>query len=211
MLSSKTCVIRNDFWKERKKHFFRSEKCWKGYMIEFKNLRSFVCDPFFLQCTLFLTIPFLFSLTSYNFSLLLFTRTLTLVVVDSSSFKIEECLHKMAICLKHCRVEQKNHSSLARWHDLPFSGDHFLRLLDILSVDLDTSVSLPQSKTRLQKAFSPNASALSLWHSLPLRGYMVGCGCHDILIPLPLTVLFSTTFLLISISRVEGEGGDEFI
>ena len=103
--------------------------------------------------------------------LFLFTRTLTLVVVDSSSFRIEEYLHKMAISLKNCRVDQKNHSSLAWWHDLPFvSSDHLLRLLDILSVDLYTSVSLPQSKTQLQKAFSPNAGALSLWHSPPLRG-----------------------------------------
>ena len=37
------------------------------------------------------------------------------------------------------------------------------------------------------------------------QGYTAWCGCHEILIPLPLTVLFSTTFLLISISRVEGE------
>ena len=94
-------------------------------------------------------------------SIFLFTRTLTLVVVDSSSFKIEEFLHKMAISLKNCPVEQKNHSSLIRWHDLPFSGDHRLRLLDILSVHLCNSVSLPQSKTRLQKRLSPNAGALS--------------------------------------------------
>ena len=65
----------------------------------------------------------------------------------------------------------ENDSSLARWDDLSFSGDHSLRLLDILSADLDTSVSLPQSKTRLQKAFSPNAGALSLWHSLPQLAY----------------------------------------
>ena len=39
--------------------------------------------------------------------------------------------------------------------------------------------------------------------------HMVGCGCHEILIPSSTTVLFSITFLLISISRVEGEG--EFI
>ena len=42
-----------------------------------------------------------------------------------------------------------------------------------------------------------------------LNGYMVGCGCHEILIRCSATVLFSPTFLLISIFRVEGES--EFI
>ena len=103
------------------------------------------------------------------FSLFLFTQTLTLLVI-ASSFKIEEFLHNMAISLKHCPVEQNNHSFLARWHDWPLRYDHSLRLVDIWSVHLCIPVSLPQSKTRLQKAFSPNAGALSLWHSLPLRG-----------------------------------------
>ena len=38
------------------------------------------------------------------------------------------------------------------------------------------------------------------------QGYMAWCGCHEILISCSTTVLFSTTFLLISISRVEGDG-----
>ena len=80
------------------------------------------------------------------FSLFLFTRMLTLVVI-ASSFKIEEFLPKIAISLKNCRVEQNNHSSLARWHDLPISGDHWLRLFAVLSVDPDISVSFPQCKT----------------------------------------------------------------
>ena len=101
------------------------------------------------------------------FSLFLFTRTLTLLVI-ASSFKIEESLHKMAISLKNGRIEQNNHSYLFIWHGLPFSGDHSLRLLDILSVHrLCIPFSLPQSKTRLQKTFSPNADALSLWQPPP--------------------------------------------
>ena len=44
-----------------------------------------------------------------------------------------------------------------------------------------------------------------------LNRHMVGCGCQEILIPCSATALFSTTFLLISMSRVEGEGEDEFI
>jgi hypothetical protein len=39
------------------------------------------------------------------FSLFLCTRTFTPVVVDSSSFKMEEFLHKMAISLKNCPFE----------------------------------------------------------------------------------------------------------
>ena len=77
----------------------------------------------------------------------------------------------MAISSKNYRVEQKNHSFIAIWHDLLVSSDHLLRLLDILSVDMYTSVSLAQSKIRLQKAFSPNAGALSLWHSPPQWAY----------------------------------------
>ena len=47
-------------------------------------------------------------------ALFLFTRTLTLLVI-ASSCKIEEFLHKMAISLKICRVEQKYHSFFA-WY-----------------------------------------------------------------------------------------------
>ena len=52
---------------------------------------------------------------------------------------------------------------------------------------------------------------LSLSHcdTYHLNRHMVGCGCHEILIPCSTAVLFSTTFPLISIPRVEGEG--EFI
>ena len=106
------------------------------------------------------------------FSLFLYTRTLTLLVI-ASSFKIEGFLQRMAISLKSGRVELNNRSSLANWYDLPFSGDHWLRLLAILSIDLYTSVSLPQSKTRLQKAFPPDAGALFFWHSQPQWVYMM--------------------------------------
>ena len=63
-------------------------------------------------------------------SLCSFVQSLTLVVVDSKSFKIEESLHKMAVSSKSYRVEQKNHAPLARWDDLPLICDHLLRLMN---------------------------------------------------------------------------------
>ena len=50
---------------------------------------------------------------------------------------------------------------------------------------------------------------LSYFDTYNLNGYMGCCGFREILIPCSTTALLSTTFLLISISRVEGEG--EFI
>ena len=145
-------------------------------------------------------------------SIRLFTRTLTLLVVDSPSFKIEEFFHKMAISLKNCRVEEKNHSSLARRHDLSFSGDHLLRLLDVfLSIALYTSVSLfhsPRHDSRRRFLLMLVPSQSDTHH---LNRYTVGCSCHELLIPCSATVLFSTTFLLICISCVEVEGEGEFI
>ena len=130
------------------------------------------------------------------FSLFLCSRTLTLIVVDSS-FKIQEFLDEMAISLKSGRVKQNNHSFLAHWPDRALSSQHLRRFSGILSVYLcilplfhrstasfgrlsaspdslhsltsphyANRISLPQSKTQLQKAFSLNAGALSLWHSL---------------------------------------------
>ena len=173
------------------------------------------------------------------FSLLPYTRTLTLIVVDSS-LKIEEFLHKMAISLKSERVKQNNHSSLAKWPDRTFSSQHLRRFLGILSVHVCIHVSLPPHHCALLSAFglprlpsfSQSASLCLLHLSLfcprhntrkrslfmrvlshsdthHLNRHMVGCGCHEILISCSTTVLFLTTFLLISISRVEGEG--EFI
>ena len=95
--------------------------------------------PFFssLPTILFLTNPFIFLLFLYIW-------TLILVVVDSSSFKIEEFFHKMAICLKNCRVEQKNHSSLARWPDWALSSHPLLRLGVDLSVHLFLDCAVPR-------------------------------------------------------------------
>ena len=122
-----------------------------------------------------------------------YTRTLTQVVVDLW-FKMEEFLYKMAISLKNGRVEYKKHSSLAKWNGLSLSCDHWLRLVDILSVDLDTSASLAHSKTQLQKAFSANAGTFSLWHSHHPNRYMGWCRCHEILIWRSFNVLFLTHF-----------------
>ena len=49
----------------------------------------------------------------------------------ASSFKIGECLHKMTISLKNCRVQQNDHSFLANWPDRVVSSQHFRRFLDI--------------------------------------------------------------------------------
>ena len=136
---------------------------------EWKDVMPRHCWYLVVQLSCSLRIFFDSSLTAFDICLFLCSsmRNLTLLV-PSSSFKVEEFLHKTAIFLENSRVDQTDHSSLARWHDWPyFGGDHWLRLLDILSVDLDTSVSLPQSKTQLQKTFSPNAGAFSLWHSPP--------------------------------------------
>ena len=66
------------------------------------------------------------------FSLFLCSRALTLIVGDSSSFKIEEWRQKMAISSKNGRVEQKNHFFLTEWNGLSFRWDHLLWPLDIL-------------------------------------------------------------------------------
>ena len=142
--------------------------------------------------------------------LFLCNRTLTPVDVDLW-FKIEEFLHKIAISLNNCPVEQKNYSPLAGWHDLLFSGDHLLRLLSIMSVDLYTSVlsSTVQDTTPRWRSLLMLVLSHSDTHNL--SRHIVGCGCHEILILCSIIALFSTTFLLVSISRAEGEGECEFI
>ena len=104
-----------------------------------------------------------------------------------------EFLHKTAISLKNCRVEQKNHSFLANWPDWALSSQHLLRVEADLSVHLTlgplrlvVGLRSPSNsfilssrltitlhlylllfRTQLQKAFSANAGALWLWHSPP--------------------------------------------
>ena len=104
-------------------------------------------------------------------------------------------------------------SFLARWNDLLLSCDHLLRVLDNWSDHHCIPVPLPQfhctlwspSKvssfshsaslwlphlwlllynTQLQKAFSLHAGALSHSDTYHLNRHMVGCRCHEILIPL---------------------------
>ena len=143
------------------------------------------------------------------FSLFFCSRTLTLIVVDSS-LKIEGCLHKMAMFLKSGRVRQNNHSSIAKWPDRALSSQHLRRFLGILSFHLCIPVSLPPfqcalrsafgllrpsafshstslcllylyvlSKTQLQEAFSH--LMLVLFHSDThhLNRHMARCGCHE--------------------------------
>ena len=112
------------------------------------------------------------------FLLFLCTRMLTLVVVDSSWFKIEEFLNKMAISLKNCRVEQKNYSSIVRWHDL----------LSVVIICSDFWIFWLFIWTPLFLFHSPRHQSrrrsllmLVLPHSDThyLNGHMVGCGCHQ--------------------------------
>ena len=77
-----------------------------------------------------------------RFLLLLCSKTLTLIVIDSS-LKIEEFLHKTAISLKSGRVKQNCHSPLASWPDRSFSSQCLRWFLDILSLHLCIPVSLP--------------------------------------------------------------------
>ena len=97
-------------------------------------------------CTtvLFLSNFFDFSSTAFQISLFLCSpvRRLTLAALDLS-FKIEELLHKMAISFSELKVEQHNHSFLARWHDLPISSDPLLWFLSILSVHPCLSPTVP--------------------------------------------------------------------
>ena len=86
-------------------------------------------------------------------SLCSFVRSLILVVLDSKSFKIEESLHKMALSSKSCRVEQKNHSPLARWDDLPLICDHLLRLMNDWSDHQCIPVPLTQFHCALWSTF----------------------------------------------------------
>ena len=105
-------------------------------------------------------------------------------------------------------------------------SQYLLRLFAVLSIRLFISSSLSRDSTLLLcllylcLSFSPRHNfrrrslfmrVLSHSDTHHLNRHMVGCGCHEILIPCSTTVLFSTTFLLISISRIEGDDEVEFI
>ena len=169
-----------------------------------------------------------------NFSVPLCEGWLWLFLIRCS--KLQKSFRKSQSPAQIWRVKQQNHSFLANWINWTLSSHYLLWLLGSLknkslpwfhfslwsvfgllriqSLSHSTLLSLfhlclTLSKTQLQKAFSLYAGALSLWPTQNLNRYMAWCGCHEILIPCSTTVLFSTPFLLISISRVEGEG--EFI
>ena len=112
------------------------------------------------------------------FLLFLCTRMLTLVVVDSSWFKIEEFLHKMAISLKNCRVEQKNHSLMARWHDLPsvviICSDFWIFWLFIW-----TPLFLFHSLRHQSRRHSLQVRVLSHSDTDYLNRHMAWYGCHE--------------------------------
>ena len=113
------------------------------------------------------------------FSLFPCSRTLTLIVVDSS-FTIEEFLHKMGTSLKNGRVRQNNHSYLADWPDPALSSQHLRRFLDILSVHLCIPVSLPLFHCTLWSAFDlPQLPAFSHSTSLSLPYLSLSCPKHN--------------------------------
>ena len=86
------------------------------------------------------------------FSLFLWSRILTLIVVNSS-LKIEEFFHKMAISLKSGQVKQNNRSSLANWTNWTLSAYYLLWLLENLSYHLCIPVSLPPLYSAIRSAF----------------------------------------------------------
>ena len=86
----------------------------------------------------------------------------TWMVVIASSFEVNEFLHKMAISLNNCRVEQKNHSFLANWSDWALSFQHLLRF----EVDLSPHLTLGSTAPFGQPSASPE-----FFHSLILPHY----------------------------------------
>ena len=127
---------------------------------------------------------FLRKLTGFVPQLWIFDRTLSCFVCSS--------LH---LCLS---------SSVAQFQLVPLHP--WVGLPRISSFTLSLSPFCPRHNSRRRSLFMRVLSHSDTHH---LNRHMVGCGCHEILIPCSTTVLFSTTFLLISISRAEGEG--EFI
>ena len=114
------------------------------------------------------------------FSLFLWSRTLTLFVVDSSGFKIKEFLHKMAISLKSGRVKQSNHPSLADLPNQALSSQHLLRFLGIVSDHLCIPVSLPPFQCALWSAFGlPRHPSFSHSTSLCLPYLSPFCSRHN--------------------------------
>ena len=114
-----------------------------------------------------------------------FVCTLTLFIIDSSSFEIKQFLHKLAMSLKSCRVKQHNHPFLANWSDWTLSSDYWVFFLGFTTAFGRSSASIENycilllcltmptrflsvlSKTQFHKAFSLHAGALSLWHAQP--------------------------------------------
>ena len=101
-----------------------------------------------------------------SFNVLFFTRfchfrsTSSSFSLSVAVSQIEELLDKIPIF-----SENWSESSFYQWFSRQFSA--FAQTLSLSCLFISSSVSICQSKIQLQKAFSPNAGALSLWHSLP--------------------------------------------
>ena len=115
-----------------------------------------------------------------SFNILFLTHLCQLPLYSISQPVFRKSKYSFTKCQSFWKVEVNNPSFNEKWLDLAVSSQHLLRLFAILSIQLFFSVSrihsftmpavnlsICQSKTRLQKAFSLHAGALSLWHSLP--------------------------------------------
>ena len=167
---------------------------------------------------LFLSNFFDLSSTAFETSLFLCSSVwmLPLAVLDLS-FKIEEFLHKMAISLSELKSwTAQSFFNLVGWPDWTLSSDPLLWFLSILSVHLciSSSVLLLLLRPLVGLRSPSNLFILSFcstspaaiqdttpcdvlsqwWSSLShsdthnLNGYIVRCGCHEILIEPSITV-----------------------
>ena len=128
---------------------------WKGML-------SWYTEPLLYNCRVLVDFLWLLINCIFNFSVPVWR--LTLVVFDSPS-KIDEFLHKMAISLKNCRFEQKNHSFLANWSDWGLSSQH------LLTVEANSSDYLFLHCTALQYllvGLRPPSTSFIIWLRLTM-------------------------------------------
>ena len=103
-------------------------------------------------------------------SLCSFVRTFTLVVVYSSSFRIEEFFHRMAIPLRSSLVKQNNHCLLTNCTNSARSPHYFFSFLGILTDPLFLKSTVPFGR--------PSASLGSLYSLIPPH-FACCCPIHN--------------------------------
>ena len=121
------------------------------------------------------------------FLLFLWSRTLIVIVVDSS-LKVAEFLHKTAIFLKNGRVEQQNHPFFANCTNSAFSSHYLVQFLNFLAGPLFLGSTVPFGRP---SASVENSFILSLCLTItpasqsdPVQntiteGVLSSCGCHE--------------------------------